>query len=226
MSNGRREQQLKKTTRKAIDYSVQCQYTEQDSQIHSGGWGYLPVIRGTNANDDLRTTDLSVVSWEMMFLRAAKNAGFDVPPATIERAMAYVERSFDEDAGSFYYRYTKRNVTQSMAGVGIVMLSLGGRHGSPKMMSAGQWLLLNPWSSDGDDPDYSAYYCSQAALQLGEPYWSQIYSPILEYALSSQLPDGSWPASETARNFGGAYSTALMTLSLGAPLQLLPIYQR
>ncbi len=226
MTNLAKEKELAAAVRKAIDYTVQCQYTEQDSPIHSGGWGYLPVLHGADIDDNMRITDLSVVSWQIMFLRAAKNAGFDVPAATIDRAMAYVERHFDEKSGVFYYRQSKPNMNQSMAGVGIVMLSLGGKQASPKVISAGEWLLRNPWSwNDSESVDYSAYYCSQAALQLGEPYWSRIYSPILDYSLRQQRPDGSWPASSVGESFGQEYTTALMILSLGAPLQLLPIYQ-
>jgi len=43
-----------------------------------GGWRYLNK-RYPHLND----SDLSVTGWQLMFLRSAKNAGFDVPEKNI-----------------------------------------------------------------------------------------------------------------------------------------------
>jgi hypothetical protein len=46
--------------------------------------------------------------------------------------------------------------------------------------------------------------------------------------LANQQADGSWPAESHFNDaqFGNAYTTALVVLSLGAPNQFLPIFQR
>jgi hypothetical protein len=46
--------------------------------------------------------------------------------------------------------------------------------------------------------------------------------------LANQRPDGSWDAERLPRDraFGNSYTTALVVLSLGAPNQFLPIFQR
>ena len=46
--------------------------------------------------------------------------------------------------------------------------------------------------------------------------------------LANQQQDGSWAAESHFHDaqFGNAYTTALVVMSLGAPNQLLPIYQR
>jgi hypothetical protein len=46
--------------------------------------------------------------------------------------------------------------------------------------------------------------------------------------LANQERDGSWPAESHFNDapFGNAYTTALMVMSLGAPNQFLPIFQR
>ena len=75
---------------------------------------------------------------------------------------------------------------------------------------------------------YSAYYCSQAAAQLGGDYWKGIYAPLADTLLGAQNADGSWPPEPQKKIalFGNAYTTAMAVLSLTPPYQLLPVYQR
>ncbi len=165
-----------------------------------------------------------------MSLRASKNAGFAVSTDVIDKAMAYVERHFDAATGGFKYVKSESGPSTSMTGVGILMLTLGGRHDSKTIGAAGDWLLAHPWVydplPDGDSSEYAAYYVSQAALQLGPSYWPRIYPDILTTLIKNQRNDGSWSASAHALAFGKPYTTAMYVLTLGAPLQLLPIYQR
>jgi hypothetical protein len=64
--------------------------------------------------------------------------------------------------------------------------------------------------------------------QLGGVYWREFFPRTAKAVLANQRPDGSWDAERFPRDrpFGNAYSTALVVLSLGAPNQLLPIFQR
>jgi hypothetical protein len=64
--------------------------------------------------------------------------------------------------------------------------------------------------------------------QLGGRYWQQFFPGAVQTLLANQQPDGSWPAENHHHDarFGNAYTTALVLLTLGAPNQLLPIYQR
>jgi hypothetical protein len=64
--------------------------------------------------------------------------------------------------------------------------------------------------------------------QLGGKYWEQFYPPAVEAVLANQQPDGSWPVDSQYHDapYGKTYSTALAVIMLGAPNQLLPIYQR
>ena len=70
-------------------------------------------------------------------------------------------------------------------------------------------------------------------------HWMKLYLAIASYAiqffprtvraiLDAQNTDGSWDAESYSRDrqFGNSYSTALVVLSLGAPNQFLPIFQR
>ena len=165
-----------------------------------------------------------------MFLRAARNAGFEVPEDAIYEAMRFVEQCFEPEQGAFWYTANpnapNNHLNQGMNGAGILMLALGGKHDSPIAQRAGNWLMENPISTEDRFYDYAAYYCAQAYVQLGEPYWTFGFRPLLNMLLDEQLDNGAWPASTVAHYYGDLYTTSLVTLALGAPLQLMPIYQR
>jgi hypothetical protein len=64
--------------------------------------------------------------------------------------------------------------------------------------------------------------------QLGGEHWSRFFPWVVNTLLANQRDDGSWPAESHYYDaqFGNAYTTALVVMTLGAPNQLLPIFQR
>ncbi|MDA0658479.1 MAG: terpene cyclase/mutase family protein [Planctomycetota bacterium] len=225
VTRAEQEPKLRVAISLAIQYSLNTQFDQQQGQ-DAGGWGYTPP-------HSQHRSDLSVVSWQIMFLRAAKNCGFDVPQEAVKYAMDYVVRRYDPQEGGFFYATEEhhRQVTRSMTGVGIVMLSLGGQHDSQPLKEGAAWLAEHPWRmgrvpSEDSDGEYTAYYCMQAAMQLGEPFWSSISSPILSQVLQRQRSDGTWLTSQYGLQYGPNYTTAMYVLALAALFELLPIYQR
>src|SRR5262249_7016455 len=76
-----------------------------DSQNQYGGWRYNPFDR---------EIDLSVTVCQVQALRAARNIGIKVPDGTINRAIAYVERSQVQSGrsrGQLYYKMYARGCT-------------------------------------------------------------------------------------------------------------------
>ena len=65
------------------------------SQNPQGGWRYQPIARDA----DISVTVLAVVA-----LRAAKNGGLSVPQKTINDAVNYVRKCFNERDGGFGYQ--------------------------------------------------------------------------------------------------------------------------
>src|SRR6266478_1626841 len=65
------------------------------SQNPEGGWRYRPI-----AHD----ADISVTVLQVVALRAAKNAGLEVPQATIENAVKYVKSCYHAASGGFTYQ--------------------------------------------------------------------------------------------------------------------------
>ena len=83
-----------------------------------------------------------------------------------------------------------------------------------------------PWYPDRYH--YSAFMATQAMYQMGGKYWRQHFPDTAKALVENQSKDGSWPPEKHQydRQFGNAYTTALVVLALGAPNQLLPVFQR
>jgi hypothetical protein len=229
MSQATKAGRLEMAIRKALAATLEMQAWPKNSPSDRGGWRYV------NRAYDI-DSDLSVTGWELMFLRSARNAGFEVPAERIENAVAFVKRSFDERDGIFLYSTSKPSRTRSMAGAGILALAHAGLHHTAEAQRAGDWLLDHPFDQynstipgqSSDRYHYGLFTCCQAMYQLGGKYWEQFYPPAVEAVLANQQPDGSWPVDSQYHDapYGHAYSTALVVIMLGAPNQLLPIYQR
>jgi hypothetical protein len=240
--SGPRAKAAKQAIERALKFSRQLQ-TRAKAPTDKGGWRYTAVYYRSGVD-----SDLSVTGWYLMFLRSAKNAEFDVPQAYMDEAIAYVRRLWDPVSGVFNYEIQGGvgvRSTRGMVGAGILCLSMAGQHQTPMARAAGDWLVAHPFTAAGESGGvsnsdlvrerffYSAYYCSQAMVQLGGRYWEQFFPPLAEALLRRQTANGSWPPEEGGFGptggdsvFGTVYSTSLAVLSLTPPYQLLPVYQR
>ncbi len=186
----------------------------QTSQTYLGGWRYRA---------DSTDADLSVTGWQILALRAAKNAGCDVPAERIDQALDFVKRCRDQTGGFCYFPGNK--VTKACTGTGILVLELSGKnlHHCPEALQAGSYLLKHPLKSSDEHFFYSAYYNSQAMFQLGGNYW-RFYQPQMhQILLGYQQSNGSWIGSD---GYGPVYATTMAVLALTVEYRLLPIYQR
>ncbi len=225
---------LDSTIKNAIEATLAMQRWPKRVPEEKGGWRYLNVQGDFNA-------DLSVSGWQLMFLRSAKNAGFDVPQKPIDEAVGFVRKCYRPKFGAFLLRVTDIDErSRGMAGAGILALAHAGLHDAPEAIQAGEWILEQDFRRYNqierftqtqfprDRYHYSAFVCTQAMYQLGGKYWQQFYPPMVRVLLKNQTPEGSWPAENHRYDgqFGTTYSTALAVMALGAPNQLLPIFQR
>jgi hypothetical protein len=205
----------------------------KDREQDKGGWRYLD-------DSDAADSDLSITGWELKFLRSARNAGFNVPAQPIDDAVGYVRRSYSKQYGAFVYVNEGADYrSRAMNGAGILALAHAGFHNAPEAQLAGDWLLAHDFARYNvslkfhpkyvhDRYHYGLLMACQGMYQLGGKYWEAFFPTVVEVLLANQRPDGSWPAENhhyDAR-FGNCYTTALVLMTLGAPNQLLPIYQR
>ena len=204
-------------------------------KLHTGGWRYL-TERYVGYD-----SDLSVTGWQLMFLRSAKNAGFDVEKESIDSAVAYVENCFLKRGDRKVHGYLAGSndaCTRAMAGAGVLALVHAGKQDSEEALSSAEWILKHNFSKYGDDTPqygatwwqdpyhYGAFRCTLAKYQLGGSYRKEFYPGLVEPLLENQEVAGSWPAEPRDKQFGKCYSTALGVLTLSVPNQILPIFQR
>ena len=226
-----RATQVAEVIEKAIAATLEMQGWRKGA-IDQGGWRY---IGQPYPPED---SDLSITGWHIMFLRSARNAGFDVAGKSIDQAVAYVERCFQKRSGTF--TYTARNplaATRAMAGAGVLALAHAGKHQSDMAIKASNWILTRDFTRFNHEPkcelawqddryNYGVFFCTQAMYQQGGDYWSKFYPPVVKAILEAQNEDGSWPPEPKDKTFGSCYTTALCVLSLSVSDQLLPIFQR
>jgi hypothetical protein len=228
-------------TRDAIESALEATLIMQGwtkrREADIGGWRYLHL----HDDEEDFDSDLSATGWQLMFLRSAKNAGFDVPKEAIDNAVAYVKRCFNPELGTFQYVASKHDRrSRGMAGAGVLAMAHAGHHDSDEARLTGDWILKNkfdrynvnvifdPTAWPDDRYHYGLFNCSQAMYQLGDEYWDKFFPSTARTLLANQGPDGAWQAESYNGDqiYGNAYTTALVVLSLSAPNQLLPIFQR
>jgi hypothetical protein len=229
MGMTRRSEQMKRAINKSLATTLQMQRWPKDREADKGGWRYVMDI-------DDKDSDLSLTGWNLMFLRSARNAGFDVPKKPIDDAVAYVRRTFDKEDGVFIYTTAKGDShSRAMAGAGILALAHAGFHNSEEAQTSARWLQkygLAEYNTNGglrlDRYHYSLFNACYAMYQLGGTHWAQFFPPTVRALLAGQAADGSWEAESFQRDraFGKSYTTSLVVLSLGAPNQFLPVFQR
>lgn len=214
--------------RRALLFTQSRQVKPMQGYNHGdrGGWRYY------GSHYDGVHADLSVTSWQLMFLRSAENAGFQVPKQYAEAAIDYVKRCYKPSTGAFLYKLGKPNENRAMTGAGVTCLFLAGQQDPELERRSARWLMNHPYhrvvnSSNNEDRFfYGAYYCSLASLQIGNECWEKVYGPLSATLIDYQQRDGSWPVEAYDAMFGNSYSTAMAVLALSPPYQLLPIYQR
>jgi prenyltransferase beta subunit len=201
------------SVRKAVQLIVRC-------QSENGGWRYQP-----HPGD----ADISVTVMEIVALRAARNAGLEVPQKTLDKAMKYVRDCAHQQGGFGYQPGNGPGPARTAAG--ILSCQLAGDPGAKEIPPALKFLASEPITWGGEWFYYTHYYAIQAHYQAGGDAWNQWHPKIRELLLSKQSPDGTWPIppgcqeNQTA-NKDNVYPTAMACLVLEVYLHLLPAYQR
>jgi len=183
------------------------------SQNSLGGWRY-----SVGSSD----ADTTVSGAQMLALRAAANAGIEVPVSAIQRGVAYYKSCFCPGGG---FGYTgPSGPSPARSGIGLLVLSLSGAYRSPEAKTTADLILRGGGGYNYDGYFYyMCYYCSQAMFQAGGKYWRNWNRTMTPALISMQNPDGSWPE----RGAGGVVcSTAMALLSIEINYNFLPIYQR
>lgn len=218
---------LRDRTARAIDLILRSQAVPKTS-IHRGGWRYDP-----HSTD----SDISVTVWQLMALRAASNAGFDVPASSIARAVDYVKRSYRSDRDDdgrplqldrpFSYQAHGGDQQFSTTAAGILSLQVAGQYDALEVLGGANYLVANPPAPYHRWFYYGTYYYAQGMYQRGGEHADLARRVTEELLMGMQNDDGSWHARERSEHSAGRiYATSLALLSLSVRHHFLPIYQR
>lgn len=230
MSPLQNEARHRRAIEKAIEFTSHRYSQPKAHPEDEGGWRYLQRHRQSDS-------DLSITSWHVMFLRSAKNSGFEIDAKLIDEALAYMHRLYEPQRKTFRYEIypddPPNNYPRGMAGAGVLSLSLSGEHYSEMARNAATYILNRPFDQyerpiAGEEyPCYGAFYCSLGMFHMGGEYWTQFYPKFAATVLHAQRSDGSWIMKQGLdTQFGAPFMTAMTILALTPPYQMLPIFQR
>jgi hypothetical protein len=201
---------------KAVNVLLKAQNTKKEEPFR-GGWRY------EIASPD---SDLSVSGWCILALRAAQNAGIEVPKDSADRAAAFVLKCWRPEGKGFAYQ-PGGEVSLTMTAAALLDLQLLDRPGRDEAVRAGEYLESHAVTDKTEYPYYARYYVTQAAFQHGGKLWAKVWEQTQAKILQTQEKEaGAWPRSRTSKEPGQTYATAMSVLTLSVPLQLLPTYQR
>jgi squalene cyclase len=192
------------------------------SQNSEGGWRYRPVARDA----DISVTVLSVVA-----VRAAKNAGLEVPQQTIDNAVKYVRRCHDKRSGGFCYQ-PGGGPGFARTAAAIYSLQVCGEYDDP-LVKIGSEYLLQAMEKKNEHKEwftYGHFYAAPAQYMIGGQTWEKWYQVIKEVLLEDVSTKGDqawWDAKrDRGRDVGPTYCTAVYTMILAMPYHYVPLYQR
>jgi hypothetical protein len=198
---------LREKLSKATQLIINTQNTE-------GGWRYQP-----QRND----ADLSVTVCEIMALRAARNAGINVPVGVIDQTIAYIKRCQNPDGG-FMYMSTGGPSAFPRSAAGVVALYSAGVYEGEEVERGLTYLMQHLPRGDNFNREshffYGHYYAVQAMWHAGGDYWRQWYPAIRDALLTRQREDGSW-----LDQISPEYGASMACIILQMPNNYLPIFQ-
>jgi hypothetical protein len=222
-ADGQQDARLRDRLSRALSLILGSQDQKRKGDGDAGGWRYEPKSRDA---------DLSVTIWQLMALRAAKNAEMDVPAAAIDLSVGYVKRCFGgsarrgAEAGAFCYQ-PGHSPSYASAAAGLLAMQVCGQYDAREVESAADWLKNRRLRYDDNFFFYGTYYYAQGMYQRGGEWAEHARREVERLLLEHQDKDGGWtPAAGQERSAGRVYGTAMAVLSLSVKYHFLPIYQR
>lgn len=200
-----------------LDRAIRLILTSQNPE---GGWRYRPIAQDA---------DVSVTVLQVVGLRAAKNAGIDVPQDTIDKAVRYVKSCYDPGSGGFTYQPGNRAPGYARTAAAVYSLQVCGLYDDPLVKRGSEYLLKNfgqrEWFT------YGTFYAVPAQYMLGDEGWRLWYPRIRAQLMRQVVREGDmahWDGSMDmgSNGLGPVYATAVYVSALAIPWNYVPIYQR
>jgi hypothetical protein len=189
------------------------------SQNNEGGWRYRPIAR---------EADISVTVLQVVALRAAKNAGLDVPQVTMENAVKYVKKCYHPPSGGFTYQ-PNREPGFARTAAAVYSLQVCGLYDDEMVKKGSDYLLQHEKETD-QWFTYGHFYAAPALYMMGGETWQRWYVLLKDTLLRNVSSKGDvsyWePKLDQGRAVGPIYCTAVYAMILAMPYHYVPLYQR
>ena len=201
------------TMRPKLEKAVQLIVGAQNPE---GGWRYSPISKDA---------DISVTVLQAVALRAAKEAGLDVPQATLDNAVKYIHSCFDERTGGFSYQ-PHGGAGFARTAAAIYSLQVLGHYDDPGVRTGADYLAKHFTEKNGYVA-YGHFYAAPAAYMIGGETWKTWYTNLRAELLKTARRQGEavyWE--KQGADPGTTYCTAVYTTLLALPFHYVPLYQR
>jgi hypothetical protein len=177
------------------------------SQSPKGGWRYDP---GSFSED------ISVTTFQVLALKAVKDAGITVPDETIKKALAYVKSCADERSGGFCYQ------PRGVPGFARTASGLRALQACREFKAGDQQKALDYLQKNFDSRQHYFYghlYGVHVMREVGGKPWEEWRDRIGKALLPEQTKEGSWSGGKLDGGFspGPVYNTAAAILILSVP---------
>ncbi|NIP96569.1 MAG: squalene--hopene cyclase [Akkermansiaceae bacterium] len=194
---------------KVLQRAIDCA-TNSQKKNRWGGWRYSP---------DATDADTSVSGAVLMGLLAARNAGMEVPDATVDGALEYFRRNTGKD-GSVAYAGGFGGFGESMnrSCIATLVAAIAKQTDQEKYAATVKHITDRLEHREGGYPEYFRYYMAQALFQCDYEAWKKWNAETIRYLGETQAEDGSFNRT--------AYSTGMSLLALALNYRFLPIYER
>jgi hypothetical protein len=239
-----RRRRLEDLLARAAKFSFNAQTVRETNRggksVKFGGWGYVSAKEGSNFDEG------SVTITQVQALRAVRNAGIEVPPEAIQRAVVYLEECTNGEGG-IIYQYGgggggdgRPALTAAAIACGI---SAGDYFKEPSIQFVRKWFQFCQkrlgtlgGNRTGHD-EYTHYYFAQAVYMLGDDgyrklfpaakesdtlTWTKYRKETFDNLVRTQGTDGSW----TGGHVGPVFITSVHVCIMQLDRACLPIYQR
>ena len=177
--------------REGLQFMIKCQNADGSFPYGCGQGGSDMTCHATN----------------MIALRAAQEAFFNVPKKVMKKAARYMKRHCNRD-GSFSYSPSIRGgiggqIAIGRTGMGVITLWASGEWNSKELKKGVKYLSKHRQLDSGSWQLYSAYYAVRAMYQSADnEKWKRWYKKIQKLILRLQRRDGSFNNSVLDTGFG------------------------
>ena len=189
----------------------------------SGGWRYTPATPDPG--------DTSVVGWQIMALKSAKNAKLPVPAGTFKGAELYLNAAQVQGGSQYVYDLSAKTGTPTMTAAGLLCRMYLGWDRKSKGLQEGVKYLASVKPAPNNM--YYNYYATQVMHHWGGDEWTAWNNIMRDQLVRTQKTgkdghmQGSWDLADPHGAVGGRlYMSCLCIMTLEVYYRHLPIYRR